>query len=899
MEARVGLPVTVMTSLSPIDTLLAGCCARIGCRVTGRTHGAGFWIAPTIVVTSAHVVDRCQEPYAYLALDESVSTPISLIDRYISPDRPWPDLPSYPDVVVASGNPVDVLPAALGFSWHSTGYKIAGFPSQAGSIGLAVSEAIGDGFLRTGSHTLLKLRSSNIPKGMSGGPVFSTDGGLVVGVLIATRSNSHPSGALVTPFDVLDDSFSMHAASSRAYHLQDGRWRAITNGGRRLREGPGIPQFYGVPARTPFFVGREYDLRLLQDSLQEAGNQVVAPLATTGLGGIGKTELAAEYCYRYRANYKFIWWISAASRQSLVDGLILLAEAAGVAHREMDPDLAISRLYDYLDAWEDPWLLVFDNADEPAYTNGLIPTSLAGQVLITSRISGWEARGVNCFPLESLSQDESLRLLELTSGSAEKTDEAMSLSDDLGGLPLAIRQAGAFLRGTGWTFAQYADLLRSSTINVLSDNVADLRRPAGEQLTVSSVWQSSLGAAESEAAMSPKVLSVLSCFEAEDIPSILIQRALLNESDFAVGRALAALVKFSLVRNDSGSFSLHRLIQQATLAALEVTMGSPAINESLQACLSALLATIPADPDDNSTWPVFGRLLGHSMRIIGLSTARQHVLEDIATLGASVGLYLNARGRRADALSLLNQIASQCNQNSSLIEIARIYSARARVKRNLGNLAEASEDATYAVEVLGSGTDSWSVHTHTALGRIVSDQGDVLASIRHFELALIAVRAGELKGSRVEVMALNHIGRAHLRGGDASNARDALKKALQLDQALHSGRHADTAWTLDNLGMVEFFIGNLEGARRLLTRALDIESVIHGPDHPRTAWSLRNLASVLMATNQAREAAAHLTRSLEIIQASTPMNSVELTATRNKLKEALALMETSGSGGTS
>ena len=147
-----------------------------------------------------------------------------------------------------------------------------------------------------------------------------------------------------------------------------------TTGGplRREQDEPRFPaqgpSITNLPRRNLNFTGRTELLeglhRTLQSSAGSAMTQTEATEAISGLGGIGKTQLALEYAHRYASDYDLIWWIGAEQPTTVIAALAELAGRLGIAER---PDRAemVEALWEELRG-RDRWLLVFDNAEQPA-----------------------------------------------------------------------------------------------------------------------------------------------------------------------------------------------------------------------------------------------------------------------------------------------------------------------------------------------------------------------------------------------------------------------------------------------------------------------------------------------------------------------------------------------------
>src|SRR6185437_13012133 len=158
-----------------------------------------------------------------------------------------------------------------------------------------------------------------------------------------------------------------------------------------LEKAPDLPHYWNVPyPRSPLFTGRADDFdRLKQHFARRMPHTPVQ--AIHGLGGIGKTQLALEYAYRYAGDYNVVWWLRAEDPATLAADLADLAvELRLPGSVEPDQRAAIGAVKHWL-AHNDRWLLVFDSARDPRDVADYIPPPVTGHILITSRYSSWAA----------------------------------------------------------------------------------------------------------------------------------------------------------------------------------------------------------------------------------------------------------------------------------------------------------------------------------------------------------------------------------------------------------------------------------------------------------------------------------------------------------------------------
>jgi hypothetical protein len=157
-------------------------------------------------------------------------------------------------------------------------------------------------------------------------------------------------------------------------------------------------------------VGRAADLARLEQALGTAGTDVVVQ-AVHGLGGIGKSALAARYAATHRRDYSVIWWVAADSPARIDTGLAALAAALQPGPGGLLP---LEALRERAVAWlasHDRWLVVLDNVTDPGHVSALLGRAPAGRFVITTRrATGWHGIATP-LPLDVLDPAESRQLL--------------------------------------------------------------------------------------------------------------------------------------------------------------------------------------------------------------------------------------------------------------------------------------------------------------------------------------------------------------------------------------------------------------------------------------------------------------------------------------------------------
>ena len=206
--------------------------------------------------------------------------------------------------------------------------------------------------------------------------------------------------------------------------------------------------------RNPDFVGRSDDLQALHAALQKREPVGIRPTGLTGMGGIGKTQLAVEYVYRHREDYPGgIFWVNAA--EPLARGLAYIGARLRPEVRGEPPDRQLQVALEELSRWSDA-LLVFDNLGDPAQLTLPVgsepsPLTLGCRILFTTRqrdLGRFHPVEVSVLPeepaLQLLLRHESRHPVRDDLGHPERR-EAQAICRLLGWLPLALELASAFL----------------------------------------------------------------------------------------------------------------------------------------------------------------------------------------------------------------------------------------------------------------------------------------------------------------------------------------------------------------------------------------------------------------------------------------------------------------------
>ena len=236
------------------------------------------------------------------------------------------------------------------------------------------------------------------------------------------------------------------------------------------RFGAPFPEVWNVSRRhNAFFTGRDHLLQQLIDSFaSESIVGMAIPQAITGLGGIGKTQTAAEYAYRYREYYRAVLWVKAETQADLVTSFQTIGSSLKLPQEKLQDRASLIQTMHKWFITQTEWLLILDNADDLALVDPFLPKAARGHILLTTRAGAPNAQA-QPLVLEPLSpEDGALCILrragiltwqgQLRDASQADVDAAQKLSQLMDGLPLALEQAGAYMNDTACGVRRYLHL---------------------------------------------------------------------------------------------------------------------------------------------------------------------------------------------------------------------------------------------------------------------------------------------------------------------------------------------------------------------------------------------------------------------------------------------------------
>jgi tetratricopeptide (TPR) repeat protein len=642
----------------------------------------------------------------------------------------------------------------------------------------------------------------------------------------------------------------------------------------RWRAGLPLPKIFNVLYRpNPNFTGRFEALITLHQSLLARTHAAITAFA--GMGGIGKTTLAAEYCHRFGGLYGGVWWIRAEQEPVMLADLQALGEKLGIAS-EGNIERDVRACLDRLKSLPEQWLLVYDNAPNPDAVAKWLPVG-AVRCLITSR----HAEFGTIAPVTRLDQwpDKVTADYLLTRTKRNDADGAARLAKHLGGLPLAAEQAAVYLspRG-GVSFDDYgseiARLIKQPRPAGAEGEYPDTAYAAFvkslETVRLAEKGEIALDIVRLCAFLSPDGvdLSLLTNARSREVLPAALATAMADK--FLREDALAALTTLSLLRQESGPAGTILVFHRLLLDVVRDWMGEDARALWSEAAVRLVRRAFPYDSDDNpSEWPVCARLMphvapleAHAVRTGAAGKALGHLLNQAS-------LYLAARGDREGGLALAEQSVAlgRLTLTDEPLELATELNNVASRYHDLGRLEEAENAYRETLEIkeprLAANDPSIAI-TLSNLAELHLMRKDFAKAESLYLRAAEIMKAAHGPNSAVYGVSLGNLDVLYAdwakHSGDVEKRRKAERysdQALAVTRAARGERHPSTAIRHHNLAVLNERLGDSQGAASEVERAIAIMLSLDLAEHPNTQTFAGYLADIWQHSGQ-RDKAARL-----------------------------------------
>lgn len=582
---------------------------------------------------------------------------------------------------------------------------------------------------------------------------------------------------------------------------------------------------------VPLFVGRDALLREVWDGLRADGVARVL----TGYGGIGKTQAAARYAARFRLNYRFIGWLNAASSEEIARSLASYAPTL-LLRAPSNVQAAASAVRGWLSRHHG-WLLIFDDAPEPAAIGGWLPDPCGGHVLATSRHADWRAAGWISHRVPPLERSERIAYLQRRVGEA-RPDLLRRAADRIGGAPLVLAIAADVCHDLG--IEAGLTVIEAAPLDALDALPAD---GSGYAQSFTASLAAVLARLEGTDAYA------LAALAAHYAPNHPIPLALFGPATDGV-RVMRSLrrLKEIVASGGDGTWTIHGVRQRLVRALLTPSTA----RESLASAAKQIACQFDFDGWRTQTWERSRAIAPHVRAVVAHLIGAGRDLRLAGELTLRLGR-LRRFDTGDDALADFERAIDLLPPDSDAHCAARME--RAQALRSRGRPDE-SRKALYALlqqleRSDGSRLLRARIHARLVEAELQRDQE------RAESLAQEGLRIARQVGSSPQLSeCLNVAGRVALRASPA-RAQELFLTALEVRRRFIDDDHPWIGGIINNLAFAHRSLGNLEGARRAFEAAVANRRRESGEHHHNLGVRLGNLSLVyrqLCLFDQARRA---------------------------------------------
>ena len=553
-------------------------------------------------------------------------------------------------------------------------------------------------------------------------------------------------------------------------------------------------------------------LSSLKQILGETSNHRVA---IYGPGGVGKTEVAREFCHRYKQDYKFVFWVNAVDRPQLLLDFCKIADTVGWSekHEPVTKNVMTGFLFGWFRKNRN-WLLVIDNVSKLSAVQDVLPESVDqnGHILLTTRDSNFEAVLGQGYELGPLNTTDSVQLLlgranlSTSAGGSRVQQEASLIVNDLGYLPLAIVQAAALISNSHSIF-EFRENYQRHAIEFVGWSDFDSSLYSKSAATLWSMFSDVLTRDH------PAAISLLQLFAFLDPSGILVEfleagvsglrselRALVSDGP-VFQSALLALEKCCLIKlsDNRQEIHMHPLVQGVVRDNLDETQKMANATDAISLSLSVFTDEL-IDNDREACRKYRRQVTSILEHIESTQVSDWHIP------GGRLAKYLGADAFYNECFGL----------------ISAVVEAREEV------LGEEHPLTLQALNSLGSAY--FNIKNY-------SDAADI-----YREVMEAAIRSLEPENPDI-ILYLNNLAHAYHNIGRVTEASELHREAFETAKRVLGEDHPETVRSMELLAMTHYSLTQLKESILLFREVLQIRLTLYGPTHPDTLRSKAHLAS--------------------------------------------------------
>ncbi|KAL2819725.1 hypothetical protein BJX63DRAFT_445310 [Aspergillus granulosus] len=602
------------------------------------------------------------------------------------------------------------------------------------------------------------------------------------------------------------------------------------------------------------FVGRQDEIAKLEELL--AMQDGPGKIAITGLGGVGKTQVALELAYRIRDQDTgcSIFWVACTSHAMVEQSFLKIAQILGLC--DVKPGEVKEQVQTYLSSeYAGKWLLIFDNADDtemwlaahdraPAL-EAFLPQSEQGRILFTTR--NWELAVdltySNIIPIPDVDKETARNVLESLLLQKYLPDDSNinALLEQLAFLPLAIAQAAAYINKKRLDLATYLKLLQEeqAAVELLSEKFRDPGRYKDIENAVITTWLISFKQIQHQDPLAADYLSFMACLNPRNVPQSILP---LQTSEKKRLDALGLLNAYSFTNSQELYISMHRLVHIATRNWLRK---NGMFDHWIQRVADRLEKVFPDHGHANrGLWRDY---LPHALALMDedefVKEREKYInlLKNAADCLASDGRFLESEALYKSLLKI-NQDKHGQEHPSTLTSMYNLTSTYWRQ----GRWDEAEKLGSQVMEtrkaVLGDKHPD-TLASIASLAVIYLNQGrwDNAEELQVQVVETIKIVLGDKNPSTLTSMA--NLASTYRNQGRLGEAEELEVQVVEMGKTVLGDKHPSTLASMVNLAGTYARQGRWDKAEELQIQVVETIKIVLGEKHPDTLTSISNLAA--------------------------------------------------------
>lgn len=613
----------------------------------------------------------------------------------------------------------------------------------------------------------------------------------------------------------------------------------------------------------------------------------------SGLGGVGKTQLAIEYGYRFGGNYEdAVWFITADSSVSIYNSFLEFAKEYRIKITE---NCNATELQTAVQCWlndHEKWLLIIDNLENYYDLEPYLSNTLQGYLLITTRNTHIDIG--EKYSLDVFSKDEAVDFLRKRISAIGNTkeyefddfnDRAPLLAKRLGYLPLALEQAGAYIAIVKCSLSEYLDLLKEYGLKVFDEE--KYSRPQDYEKVISTTWNISIACISDEGAK--QLFKLCSYMDSEKIPVQFfvvirenLMQPLLDElsNKLLTNKIVTQLREYSLTSGNADYITIHRLVQEVVRSEIS--------DEKiwLESCYQGMRGYLPNNFEQREQRDKFQKISNHCdcvFRYYGDEKEDEEYSDDIFNLGYAyyiIGIYKKACEWLDKALkireNLKDILPEKLVRSNHYAGLAYFYNSR---------YEEAKKYYKVAIDILKklNNSEKEQSEINTDLALVYRREARYEDALRiYFTNLKIKERLHQNEDPSMATV-YNNIAVAYYWWDKCAQALHWHVNALKLRKKIFKTAHADLGETYNNIGVVFIKLNKFQIALKYLMKAKQIRNDSLGADHPEISMTYDNIASCYACMEKYDDAIAYFEEALKIRLNKMGENHVDTGATYNNM----------------